>query len=61
MVIYVLGYPKNQWVDEVVLVFLSIFSIGHKPSVIFNYKQHLSTIIHDQFLKFKVEGAFKHE
>ena len=36
-----LGYPTNQWVDEAVLGFLSVFSYGHKPSLIFNYSQYL--------------------
>ena len=28
---------------------------------IFNYSQYLTDAIHEQFLKFKIEGAFKHQ
>lgn len=61
MVSCLLGYPSDQWVDEVILAFLSVFSAGDKPSLIFNYSQFLAESIHDQFLKFSIEGAFKHQ
>lgn len=61
MVTCLLCYPTDQWVDEVVLGFLSVFSVGQKPSLIFNYNQYLSDVIQEQFLKFKAEGAFKHQ
>lgn len=52
MVASLLGYPTDQWADEVILGFLSVFSEGNKPSLIFNYIQFLADCIHDQFLKF---------
>lgn len=61
MVTHLLVYHIDQWVDEVFLVFLSIFAVRKKPSFMFNYKQFLSDIIHEQLLKFKVEGVFKHQ
>lgn len=61
MVTFLLGYPTNKWVEEVVFGFLLIFSIGQKPLVVFMYIQYLSSVIHDQFLKLKAEGAFKHQ
>lgn len=47
-----LGYPTDQWVDEIILRFLLVFSAGEKPSIIFNYSEFFSKVIHDQFLKF---------
>jgi len=55
-----LSYPNDQWVDEIILGFLSMFSTSEKPSIIFNYNEFLSKAIHDQFLKFSTEGYFKY-
>jgi len=38
-----------------------VFFVGNKPSLIFNYSKILADSTHDQFLKFYVEGAFKHQ
>ena len=35
-----LGYQSDQWVDEAIIGFLSIFTIGEKPSI-FNYNEYL--------------------
>jgi len=39
MVTFLLGYHSDQWVDEVVRGFLSLFSFGQNPSVLLNYNQ----------------------
>lgn len=61
MVTCMLGYPIDQWANEVILGFLSVFSMVNKPSLIFNHNQFLGDNIHDQVLKFSTEGAFKHQ
>lgn len=42
-----LGYPTNQWVDESILGFLSVFLVGDKPSLMFNYNKFLAEAIQD--------------
>ena len=61
MVTCLLGYHTDQWVDAIVLGFLLVFSTGQKPSILFNYSQYLADVIHEPFLKFKVEGVFKNQ
>lgn len=56
-----LGYQSNQWVDEAFIGFFSIFSIGEKTSIIFNYSEFLADAIHEEFLKFSIEGNFKYD
>lgn len=56
MVSCLLGYPTNQWVNEVILGFLSFFLVGDKPSLMFNYIQFLVEAIHDQFLEFLLKS-----
>ena len=44
---YILGYYSDQWVDEPILGFLSIFSTDSKPSILFNFCQFLAHNIHE--------------
>jgi len=59
-VISLLGYYSDQWVDEAIIGFLSIFSTDSKPSVLFNFSQFLTDSIHEQFVKFQTEEVFKY-
>jgi hypothetical protein len=60
MISYLLGYYSNEWVDEPILAFLSIFSTQEKVTMKFNFSQFLADSIHEQFLKFPTEGMFKY-
>jgi hypothetical protein len=53
-----LGYYSNQWVDEPILVFLSIFSTDEKPTTQFDFNTFLADNIHEQFVNFGTEGMF---
>lgn len=55
-----MGYYSDQWVDEPILGFPSIFSIDSKPSILFNFSQFLDDNIHEQFLKFRTEQVFNY-
>jgi len=57
---YLLGYHSDQWVDEAIVGFLSIFINGEKP-VVFNYNEFIAEEMHEKFLKFPTEGAFKYD
>jgi hypothetical protein len=52
------GYYSDQWVDEPILGFLSIFSTDEKPTTQFNFNTFLENNIHEQFINFTTEGMF---
>jgi len=45
---YLLGYYSDQWVDESIIAFLSIFFIDAKPSIVFNFSHCFTDSIHQQ-------------
>jgi hypothetical protein len=53
-----LGYYSDEWVDEPILGYLSIFSTEGSPTVQFDYNVFLADNIHDQLFKFPTEGMF---
>jgi hypothetical protein len=55
-----LGYHSNQWVDDPILGFLSIFSNDEKPTTQFDYNTFLANNIHEQFKNFSTEGMFRY-
>jgi hypothetical protein len=55
-----LGYFSDQWVDEPILGFLSIFSNDEQPTMQFNYNTFLANKIHEQFVNFSTEGMFRY-
>ena len=42
-----LGYYSDQWVDEPILGFLSIFSTDEKPTTQFDFSTFLAENIHE--------------
>jgi hypothetical protein len=57
---YLLGYFSDEWVDEPILGFLSIFSAKEHATTQFDYSFFLAENIHDQFSKFATEGMFRY-
>jgi hypothetical protein len=57
---FLLGYYNDEWLDEPILGFLSIFSIEEKATTQFDYSQFLADIIHEQLFKFSIEGMFRY-
>ena len=47
---YLLGYNFDQYVNESILGFLSIFSADSKPTVIYKFSQFLAEAIHEQLV-----------
>jgi hypothetical protein len=60
MLSYLLGYYSDEWVDEPILGFLSIFSTEERVSIKFNFSQFLADNIHDQLFRFPTEGMFRY-
>lgn len=57
---YLLGYSDDQFVDEVILGFLSIFNKYQQLAFMYNYNQFLADNIHEQFMNFTVQGVFNY-
>jgi hypothetical protein len=55
-----LGYFSDQWVDEPIMGFLSIFSNDEQPTTQFDYSTFLANNIHEQFMNFTTEGMFRY-
>jgi hypothetical protein len=55
-----LGYHSNQWVDEPILGFLSIFFTDEKPTTQFDFSKFLVDNIHEKFINFATEGMFRY-
>jgi hypothetical protein len=55
---FFLGYYSDEWVDEPILGFLSIFSTEEKATIHFNFSQFLVDNIHEKLFKFPTEGMF---
>jgi hypothetical protein len=53
-----IGYFSDEWVDEPILSFLSIFSAKEKAIIHFNYNSFLAENMHEQLFKFPTEGMF---
>lgn len=60
MISLVMGFNTSEYVDEVTLVLLSIFTLGQPPIVKYDYASNISNKIHDQFLRLDDEGVFKY-
>jgi hypothetical protein len=52
------GTIQDEWVEEPILGFLSIFSTKEKATTQFNFNQFLADNIHEQLFKFPTEGMF---
>lgn len=37
MISYILGYRSTEYIDEIILVLMSVFSLGKPPSVRYDY------------------------
>jgi hypothetical protein len=55
-----LGYFSDEWVDEPILGFLSIFSAEEKVAIQFDYNGFLAENLHEQLSNFPTEGMFRY-
>jgi hypothetical protein len=53
-------YFLDEWVDEPILGFLSIFSIEEKVATHFDYNSFLGENLHDQLANFPTKGMFQY-
>jgi hypothetical protein len=55
-----LSYFSDEWVDEPILGFLSIFFAEEKATTQFDYNSFLDENMHEQLFKFPIEGMFRY-
>jgi len=60
MIPLTLGFNSSEYVEDITLVLLSIFTIGQPPIVKYDYATFIANKIHDQFLNLDREGIFKY-
>lgn len=53
-------FNSSEYVNDITLVFLSIFTPGQPPAVRYDYASYIANKIHDQFLNLENEGVFKY-
>jgi len=56
----IMGFNTNEYVDDITLFLLSIFTPGQPPTVKYDYATFIANKIHDQFMSLDREGVFKY-
>ena len=60
MISSILGYTTSEYIDEIILAFMSIFTPGQPIVVIYDYAKFIVDRMHDQFLRMSNERLFKY-
>lgn len=60
LIYLLLGYQIDQWVDEAIIRYLSIFSKENKLAFMYNYSQFLAKAMHEELMNITTEGVFKY-
>ena len=60
MISCILGFNTSEFVDETVLVILSMFAPGWPPAVQYDYATFIADKIHEQFMNLERERVFKY-
>ena len=61
MLSVILGYFIDEHTNKTILGFLSTFAPRQPPSIIFNCAEYIADNIHDQLVKFTIEGVFRYK
>ena len=59
MISSVLGYTTSELVDEIIIAFMSIYSPGQAPTIMFDYAKFIVDKMLDQFMRLDNERVFK--
>jgi len=60
MISMIMGFNTIQYVDDITLVLLSIFTPWQPPTIKYDYATFIANKIHDQFMSLDREGVFKY-
>lgn len=51
MIACILGFTTNEYVDEMTLAYMSIFTPGQPPAAKFDYATFIADKMHDKFMR----------
>lgn len=60
MISCIMGFTIIEYVDELTLAFMTIFTPGQPPANKFDYATFIADKIHDQFMRLENERVFKY-
>lgn len=60
MISNVLGYTTSEFVDEIIIAFMSIYSPDQPPAIMFDFSKFTTDKMHDQFMRLENERVFKY-
>jgi len=60
MISLIMGFNSSEYVDDITLILLSIFTPKQTPAVKYDYVTFIANKIHDQFISLDREGVFKY-
>jgi len=60
MIASIMGFNPREYVDEITLVLLSIFTPRKTPAIKYDYASYISNKIHDKFIRLDNKGVFKY-
>ena len=60
MISSVLGPTTSEFVDEIIVSFMSIYSPGKPPAIMFDFAKFIASKVHDQFMRMDNERVFKY-
>ena len=60
MISSVLGQNTSEFVDEIVIAFMSIYTPRQPPAIMFGYAKFIADKMHDQFMIMDNERVFKY-
>jgi len=60
MISSIMGFNTSEFVDELTLVLLSIFTPGQPPTIKYDFASYIVDKIHDQFMRLENERVFKY-
>ena len=60
MISCIMGFNTSEYVDQLTLVLLSIFTPGQPPAIKYDFASYIANKIHDQLMRFGNERVFKY-
>lgn len=60
MISSVLGYTTSEYVDDIIIAFMSIYTPRQPLAIMFDYAKFITDKMHDQFMRVDNERVFKY-
>lgn len=60
MISCVLGYTTSEYIDELILAFMFIYTLGQRPATTYEFSKFIADRMHEQFTRMGNERVFKY-